>query len=69
MKSEYLDNEQPVDKCEGIYADNLCVFGVGDLAWLLKRKELFARRVDLHYDHVVIECLEKLLLHGSLSNT
>ena len=37
----------------------ICVFGLGDLYWLSKRKELFANKFYLTYEYLAYDCLEE----------
>uniref|UniRef100_A0A8C4R3S8 Uncharacterized protein n=1 Tax=Eptatretus burgeri TaxID=7764 RepID=A0A8C4R3S8_EPTBU len=39
----------------------VCVFGLGDLSWLITRIQLFANKFDLTVDASVVQCLEEML--------
>ncbi|KAK7489249.1 hypothetical protein BaRGS_00019501 [Batillaria attramentaria] len=48
-------------RCQGHYRRLVCVFGSGDLPWLVRRPELIANKFDEDTDPVVVDCLEKML--------
>ncbi|XP_026781377.3 beta-1,3-galactosyl-O-glycosyl-glycoprotein beta-1,6-N-acetylglucosaminyltransferase-like [Pangasianodon hypophthalmus] len=52
--------------CQGIHIRGICVYGVGDLLWILAQHHLFANKFDTDFDPVVIRCLEKYLRHKAL---
>ncbi|XP_058245458.1 beta-1,3-galactosyl-O-glycosyl-glycoprotein beta-1,6-N-acetylglucosaminyltransferase-like [Hemibagrus wyckioides] len=52
--------------CQGIHIRGVCVFGVGDLQWILEQHHLFANKFDTDFDPVAIRCLEKYLRHKAL---
>jgi hypothetical protein len=56
-------------KCSGHYVRGICIYGPGDLPWLLSRSELFANKFDMERDPVVMDCLEELLGQRSKQNT
>ena len=45
----------------GYYRHGICVFGIGDLGWLLRQNQLFANKFDDHKDDLVLQCLEDWL--------
>lgn len=47
--------------CAGAYRRDVCVYGAGDLNWILKQKHLFANKFDPSVDNVVLKCLEHYL--------
>ena len=47
-------------KCAGKRVRAVCVFGVGDLADLAVRKELFANKFYYNYQRFALDCLEEL---------
>lgn len=71
VKWGYLagDVEQgaPYRPCTGDYRRSVCVYGVGDIQWLLAQKQLFANKFDPQVDDVAIRCLESYLLMKALS--
>ena len=50
-------------KCHGKYVRNVCIPGIRDLPNLAKRKELFANKIFLDYQPLVLDCLEELILN------
>ncbi|XP_075061329.1 beta-1,3-galactosyl-O-glycosyl-glycoprotein beta-1,6-N-acetylglucosaminyltransferase 3-like [Mixophyes fleayi] len=47
--------------CTGIHQHFICIYGSGDLHWLLKNHHLFANKFDPTVDDTVIQCLEEYL--------
>ncbi|XP_068120580.1 beta-1,3-galactosyl-O-glycosyl-glycoprotein beta-1,6-N-acetylglucosaminyltransferase 7-like [Hyperolius riggenbachi] len=45
--------------CHGHYVRDICVFGLGDLQWLMDSPHLFANKFDPHRYPVVTDCLER----------
>ncbi|XP_034031528.1 beta-1,3-galactosyl-O-glycosyl-glycoprotein beta-1,6-N-acetylglucosaminyltransferase 3-like [Thalassophryne amazonica] len=52
--------------CTGTYRKNVCVFGLGDLPWILKQHHLFANKFDPEVDDIAIRCLESFLRFKAL---
>lgn len=52
--------------CQGIHIRDVCVYGVGDLQWILEQQHLFANKFDTDFDPIVIRCLEKYLRQKAL---
>ncbi|XP_075903317.1 beta-1,3-galactosyl-O-glycosyl-glycoprotein beta-1,6-N-acetylglucosaminyltransferase-like [Nelusetta ayraudi] len=48
-------------ECQGNHVRSICVYGVGDLYWLLQQNHLFANKFDMDSDPVAVFCLEKYL--------
>ncbi|XP_075903034.1 beta-1,3-galactosyl-O-glycosyl-glycoprotein beta-1,6-N-acetylglucosaminyltransferase-like [Nelusetta ayraudi] len=48
-------------ECQGNHVRSICVYGVGDLYWLLQHNHLFANKFDMDSDPVAVFCLEKYL--------
>ena len=48
--------------CQGFHQRGACVYGAGDLSWLINQPALFANKFDISFDEKVIGCLEKWLL-------
>lgn len=44
----------------------LCVFGVGDLSWMLRKHHFFANKFDMDVDPFALQCLEEHLRHKAL---
>ncbi|KAJ8002416.1 hypothetical protein DPEC_G00158660 [Dallia pectoralis] len=51
----------PYPHCSGDYRRAVCVYGAGDLQWLLKHHHLLANKFDPEVDDVAIRCLESYL--------
>ncbi|KAE8296294.1 Beta-1,3-galactosyl-O-glycosyl-glycoprotein beta-1,6-N-acetylglucosaminyltransferase 3 [Larimichthys crocea] len=63
-------NGAAYDPCTGTFRRGVCVYGAGDLQWLLRQRQLFANKFDPEVDDVAIRCLESVLrfrsiFHGS----
>jgi len=54
------------ERCHGRSVRGVCVFGVGDLPLLLRRRELFANKFYEDYQPVTLDCLEAWLRHKEL---
>ncbi|XP_056425797.1 beta-1,3-galactosyl-O-glycosyl-glycoprotein beta-1,6-N-acetylglucosaminyltransferase 3-like [Hyla sarda] len=52
--------------CTGIHRRMICIYGSGDLNWLLKQHHLFANKFDPAVDDIAIQCLEKYLRYKAL---
>ncbi|XP_070809750.1 beta-1,3-galactosyl-O-glycosyl-glycoprotein beta-1,6-N-acetylglucosaminyltransferase 3 [Pituophis catenifer annectens] len=56
----------PYPQCTGAYKRAVCVYGFGDLRWLLSQHHLFANKFDPSVDDYVIQCLEEYLRHKAI---
>ena len=54
--------------CSGHHVRAVCVYGVGDLQWLLEQHHFFANKFDLEADPIAIHCLEWHLRHKALTD-
>ena len=45
--------------CQGQYVRTICVFGLGDLPWIVKQHHLFANKFDYSVDLNTLDCLEQ----------
>ncbi|KAG8575929.1 hypothetical protein GDO81_009709 [Engystomops pustulosus] len=52
--------------CTGIHFHSICIYGSGDLHWMLKQHHLFANKFDPTVDDVAIQCLEEHLRQKAL---
>ncbi|KAG9489465.1 beta-1,3-galactosyl-O-glycosyl-glycoprotein beta-1,6-N-acetylglucosaminyltransferase 3-like [Eleutherodactylus coqui] len=65
-------NEGQVDKgaayppCTGVHRRAVCVYGTGDLGWILKQHHLLANKFDAEVDNVAVFCLEEYLRHKTI---
>ncbi|XP_047195681.1 beta-1,3-galactosyl-O-glycosyl-glycoprotein beta-1,6-N-acetylglucosaminyltransferase 3-like [Hippoglossus stenolepis] len=51
----------PYPHCTGVYRRAICVYGAGDLRWLLSQQHLLANKFDVEVDDIAIRCLETVL--------
>ncbi|XP_051807022.1 beta-1,3-galactosyl-O-glycosyl-glycoprotein beta-1,6-N-acetylglucosaminyltransferase-like [Acanthochromis polyacanthus] len=54
-------------KCHGHHVRGVCVYGVGDLQWIISQPHLFANKFDANKDSIAIYCLEKYLRQKALA--
>lgn len=54
-------------ECHGSHVRAICVYGAGDLQWMLEQHHLFANKFDTESDPFAIYCLEKYLRHKALA--
>ncbi|XP_061585998.1 beta-1,3-galactosyl-O-glycosyl-glycoprotein beta-1,6-N-acetylglucosaminyltransferase-like [Cololabis saira] len=47
--------------CQGHHMRNICVYGTGDLQWLIEQHHFFANKFDTDIDPIAVYCLEKYL--------
>ncbi|OWF51495.1 Beta-1,3-galactosyl-O-glycosyl-glycoprotein beta-1,6-N-acetylglucosaminyltransferase [Mizuhopecten yessoensis] len=47
--------------CAGRMVRSICIFGIGDLPVLSKRKELFANKFYMNYQPFTFDCMEELI--------
>jgi len=52
--------------CAGKFVRSVCVFGVGDLALLARRPELFANKFNEDFEPAAYACMEELLFNRTL---
>ncbi|KPP68062.1 beta-1,3-galactosyl-O-glycosyl-glycoprotein beta-1,6-N-acetylglucosaminyltransferase-like [Scleropages formosus] len=53
--------------CDGQHIRAVCVYGVGDLSWMLQQPQLFANKFDSDMDYFAVYCLEQHLRHKALT--
>ncbi|XP_051237669.1 beta-1,3-galactosyl-O-glycosyl-glycoprotein beta-1,6-N-acetylglucosaminyltransferase 3 [Dicentrarchus labrax] len=56
----------PYYPCTGSYRRAVCVYGAGDLSWLLRQKHVFANKFDPEIDDIAIRCMESVLRFKAL---
>ncbi|XP_071201577.1 beta-1,3-galactosyl-O-glycosyl-glycoprotein beta-1,6-N-acetylglucosaminyltransferase 3-like [Salvelinus alpinus] len=65
VKWSYLEGDvrkgAPYPPCSGASRRAVCVYGAGDLRWLLQHHHLIANKFDPEVDDVAIRCLESYL--------
>ncbi|XP_044051470.1 beta-1,3-galactosyl-O-glycosyl-glycoprotein beta-1,6-N-acetylglucosaminyltransferase-like isoform X2 [Siniperca chuatsi] len=54
-------------KCQGNHVRAICVYGAGDLQWMLEQHHLIANKFDTDTDAIVVYCLEKYLRQKALA--
>ncbi|XP_076969536.1 putative beta-1,3-galactosyl-O-glycosyl-glycoprotein beta-1,6-N-acetylglucosaminyltransferase 7 [Tamandua tetradactyla] len=47
------------DGCKGQYVQDACVYGLGDLPWIIRSPSLFANKFEPSTDPLVVTCLER----------
>ncbi|XP_036391463.1 beta-1,3-galactosyl-O-glycosyl-glycoprotein beta-1,6-N-acetylglucosaminyltransferase 3 [Megalops cyprinoides] len=70
VKWSYLEGDvrkgAPYPPCSGTHRRAVCVYGIGDLRWMLQQHHLFANKFDPQEDDIVIRCLEEYLLYKAV---
>ncbi|XP_029472139.1 beta-1,3-galactosyl-O-glycosyl-glycoprotein beta-1,6-N-acetylglucosaminyltransferase [Rhinatrema bivittatum] len=56
----------PYPPCTGLHVRSVCVFGAGDLNWILQKHHFFANKFDTDVDAFAIQCLEEHLRDKAL---
>ncbi|XP_051278500.1 beta-1,3-galactosyl-O-glycosyl-glycoprotein beta-1,6-N-acetylglucosaminyltransferase-like [Dicentrarchus labrax] len=54
-------------ECHGTHVRAICVYGAGDLQWILEQHHLFANKFDIDTDPIAVYCLEKYLRQKALA--
>ncbi|XP_034735024.1 beta-1,3-galactosyl-O-glycosyl-glycoprotein beta-1,6-N-acetylglucosaminyltransferase 3 [Etheostoma cragini] len=62
-----VENGAPYYPCTGTYRRAVCVYGVGDLPWLLRQQQLFGNKFDPEVDDIAIRCMESILRFKALN--
>ncbi|XP_068596020.1 beta-1,3-galactosyl-O-glycosyl-glycoprotein beta-1,6-N-acetylglucosaminyltransferase 3 [Brachionichthys hirsutus] len=57
----------PYPPCTGAYRRAVCVYGSGDMRWLLSHPHLLANKFDPNVDDTVIRCMEAILRFKALN--
>ncbi|XP_069784982.1 beta-1,3-galactosyl-O-glycosyl-glycoprotein beta-1,6-N-acetylglucosaminyltransferase-like [Narcine bancroftii] len=72
VKWQYLEGDVTRGKaypsCTGSHRRSICVYGAGDLNWMLQHHHLFANKFDTDVDPIAIQCLEQYLRQKSLAS-
>lgn len=70
VKWQYFEGDvskgAPYPPCHGVHVRSVCVFGAGDLNWILRTHHLFANKFDVDIDLFAIQCLDEHLRHKAL---
>ncbi|KAM4709904.1 beta-1,3-galactosyl-O-glycosyl-glycoprotein beta-1,6-N-acetylglucosaminyltransferase [Discoglossus pictus] len=62
-----LSKGAPYPPCNGLHVRSVCVYGSGDLQFMLKKHHLFGNKFDMDVDPFAIQCLEEYLRHKALN--
>ncbi|NWV24156.1 GCNT3 acetylglucosaminyltransferase, partial [Origma solitaria] len=70
VKWQYLEGDMskgaPYPPCTGLHQRAVCIYGVGDVPWMLQQHHLLANKFDPEVDDAAILCLEEHLRHKAL---
>ncbi|XP_069480446.1 beta-1,3-galactosyl-O-glycosyl-glycoprotein beta-1,6-N-acetylglucosaminyltransferase 3-like [Ambystoma mexicanum] len=70
VKWQYMEGDvtkgAPYPPCTGAHQRSVCIYGAGDLHWMLQQHHLLANKFDPSVDNTAIQCLEEYLRHKSL---
>ncbi|XP_004638177.1 beta-1,3-galactosyl-O-glycosyl-glycoprotein beta-1,6-N-acetylglucosaminyltransferase [Octodon degus] len=70
VKWQYLEGDvnegAPYPPCDGTHVRSVCIFGAGDLTWMLRKHHFFANKFDMDVDLFAIQCLDEHLRHKAL---
>ncbi|XP_067390877.1 beta-1,3-galactosyl-O-glycosyl-glycoprotein beta-1,6-N-acetylglucosaminyltransferase 3 [Emydura macquarii macquarii] len=70
VKWGYLEGDvskgAPYPPCTGAHQRSVCVYGMGDLHWMLQNHHLLANKFDPNVDESAIQCLEEYLRYKSV---
>ncbi|NWU94460.1 GCNT3 acetylglucosaminyltransferase, partial [Upupa epops] len=70
VKWQYLEGDPnagaPYPPCTGQHQRAVCIYGVGDVPWMLTQHHLLANKFDPEVDEAAIQCLEEHLRHKAL---
>ncbi|KAG8440385.1 hypothetical protein GDO86_006223 [Hymenochirus boettgeri] len=61
-----ISNGADYPACTGTHRRSICIYGIGDLNWLLQQHHLLANKFDYDVDDIVIQCLEEYLRYKSV---
>lgn len=59
----------PYEPCSGIHQRAICIYGTGDLPWILQNHHLLANKFDPKVDDNVLQCLEEYLRYKAVYGT
>ncbi|XP_067292534.1 beta-1,3-galactosyl-O-glycosyl-glycoprotein beta-1,6-N-acetylglucosaminyltransferase 3-like [Pseudorasbora parva] len=61
-----LNKGAPYPPCTGTHRRAVCVYGAGDLQWIVKQHHLLANKFDPEVDDLAIKCMEAFLRYKAL---
>ncbi|XP_067835740.1 beta-1,3-galactosyl-O-glycosyl-glycoprotein beta-1,6-N-acetylglucosaminyltransferase 3-like, partial [Heptranchias perlo] len=56
-------------QCTGRFRHQLCIYGPGDLHWIVRQKHLFANKLDSDVDNTAVECMGEYNRHRAIQGT
>ncbi|XP_062948023.1 beta-1,3-galactosyl-O-glycosyl-glycoprotein beta-1,6-N-acetylglucosaminyltransferase 3 [Cynocephalus volans] len=59
----------PYAPCSGAHQRSVCIYGAGDLHWILQNHHLLANKFDPKVDDNVLQCLEEYLRYKAIYGT
>ncbi|NXX43962.1 GCNT3 acetylglucosaminyltransferase, partial [Tricholaema leucomelas] len=70
VKWQYMEGDiskgAPYPPCTGQHQRAVCIYGAGDVSWMLQQHHLLANKFDPQVDDAAIQCLEEHLRHKAL---
>ncbi|XP_041029782.1 beta-1,3-galactosyl-O-glycosyl-glycoprotein beta-1,6-N-acetylglucosaminyltransferase 3-like [Carcharodon carcharias] len=57
----------PYPPCTGRYRHQICIYGSGDLNWIVQQDPLFANKFDPRVDNTAVRCLEEYLRYKAIN--
>ncbi|KAM6186426.1 N-acetyllactosaminide beta-1,6-N-acetylglucosaminyl-transferase isoform 1-T1 [Rhynchocyon petersi] len=66
---KWSDMEDKHGGCHGHYVHGICIYGNGDLKWLIDSPSLFANKFELNTYPLTVECLELRLRERTLNQS
>uniref|UniRef100_A0A5F5PTH7 N-acetyllactosaminide beta-1,6-N-acetylglucosaminyl-transferase n=1 Tax=Equus caballus TaxID=9796 RepID=A0A5F5PTH7_HORSE len=66
---KWIDMEDKHGGCHGHYVHGICIYGNGDLKWLINSPSLFANKFELTTYPLTVECLELRLRERTLNQS
>ncbi|XP_023368024.1 N-acetyllactosaminide beta-1,6-N-acetylglucosaminyl-transferase-like [Otolemur garnettii] len=66
---KWSDMEDKHGGCHGHYVHGICIYGNGDLKWLVNSRSLFANKFELNTYPLTVECLELRLRERTLNQS
>uniref|UniRef100_A0A8C2LUR6 N-acetyllactosaminide beta-1,6-N-acetylglucosaminyl-transferase n=1 Tax=Cricetulus griseus TaxID=10029 RepID=A0A8C2LUR6_CRIGR len=66
---KWMDMENKHGGCHGHYVHDICIYGNGDLKWLINSESLFANKFELNTYPLTVECLELRLRERTLNQS
>lgn len=64
-----INKGAPYGPCSGTHQRGVCIYGTGDLHWILHNRHLLANKFDPKVDDNVLQCLEEYLRYKAIYGT